>query len=84
MTDYGTLIMTYLARDPEMLHAAHEIAHAVGVTLPTANKVLKTLARGGLLESNHTAASKGGMYCPACPKTSPWPTSSGRWKGRLG
>ncbi len=66
MTDYGTLIMTYLARDPEKLHAAHEIAQAVGVTLPTANKVLKTLARAGLLESQR--GIRGGYLLSRMPE----------------
>ncbi len=66
MTDYGTLIMTYLARDPAMLHAAHEIAQAVGVSLPTANKVLKTLARAGLLESHR--GTKGGYVLSRLPE----------------
>ncbi|MDE1941920.1 MAG: SUF system Fe-S cluster assembly regulator [Betaproteobacteria bacterium] len=58
LTDYGILIMTYLARDPARLHAAQEIAQAVGITLPTANKLLKMLARGGLLDSQR--GTKGG------------------------
>ncbi len=51
LTDYGILIMTYLARQPDQVHAAQEIAQAIGVSLPTANKLLKTLVRAGLLES---------------------------------
>ncbi len=66
MTDYGTQIMTYLARDSERLHAAHEIAQAVGVSLPTANKVLKTLARAGLLESQR--GIKGGYLLSRMPE----------------
>ncbi len=66
MTDYGTLIMTYLARDSERLHAAHEIAQAVNVSLPTANKVLKSLARAGLLESQR--GIKGGYLLSRTPE----------------
>ncbi len=51
LTDYGILLMTYLARDPLRLHAAQEIAQAMGIAQPTANKLLKLLARGGLLDS---------------------------------
>jgi FeS assembly SUF system regulator len=51
LTDYGTLIMTHMARDSGRLFAAQEIALAVGVAQPTATKLLKMLARSGLLES---------------------------------
>ncbi len=51
LTDYGILIMTYLARQPDQVHAAQEIAQAIGVSLPTANKLLKMLVRASLLES---------------------------------
>lgn len=66
LTDYGILIMTYLARDPERLHAAQEIAQAVGITLPTANKLLKMLARGGLLDSQR--GTKGGYALSRQPE----------------
>ncbi len=67
LTDYGILIMTYLAREPEGLHAAQEIALAVGIALPTANKLLKMLARGGLLESQR--GTKGGYALSRPPST---------------
>ncbi len=67
LTDYGILIMTYLAREPAGLHAAQEIALAVGIALPTANKLLKMLARGGLLESQR--GTKGGYALSRSPST---------------
>ncbi len=66
LTDYGILIMTHLAHDPERLHPAHEVAQAVGVNLPTANKLLKTLARSGLLESHR--GTKGGYLLSRSPE----------------
>lgn len=51
LTDYGTVIMSYMARRPAGLHSAGEIAVALGVTVPTAGKVLKMLARHELLQS---------------------------------
>lgn len=66
LTDYGILIMTYLAREPERLHAAQEIAQAVGITLPTANKLLKMLAREGLLGSQR--GTKGGYALSRQPE----------------
>jgi FeS assembly SUF system regulator len=51
LTDYGTVVMTYLARDPGAVHTAHAIAERIGVALPTTSKLLKTLARAGLVTS---------------------------------
>ena len=50
LTDYAILIMVELTRDHAML-SAHALAERVGVEVPTASKVLKLLAGGGLLES---------------------------------
>jgi FeS assembly SUF system regulator len=51
LTDYGTVIMTHMARQPARVYSAAEVATAVGVTVPTASKILKTLARENLLQS---------------------------------
>lgn len=58
LTDYGTVILTYLASEPARLHAASEIAAQVRVSLPTVSKVLKTLVHGGLVASHR--GTKGG------------------------
>jgi FeS assembly SUF system regulator len=58
LTDYATVIMSYLAQNPGEVHAASELAQIVGITGPTALKVLKTLARAGLLQSQR--GTKGG------------------------
>lgn len=58
MTDYGTVILTYLAYQPGRLHAASEIAERVHVALPTVSKVLKTLVHTGLVASHR--GTKGG------------------------
>jgi FeS assembly SUF system regulator len=64
LTDYGTVVLTYLANEPGRLHAASEIAERVRVALPTVSKVLKTLVRGGLVASHR--GTKGG-YALARP-----------------
>ncbi|HEX7329335.1 MAG TPA: SUF system Fe-S cluster assembly regulator [Casimicrobiaceae bacterium] len=64
MADYGTVVMTALARDPRRIHSAAEIADATGVSSPTVSKVLKTLAKDGLLAS--TRGINGGYHL-ACP-----------------
>ncbi len=51
LTDYGTVIMTYLARENGRLHAVSEIAAEVGVAAPTVSKILKQLVREGLVVS---------------------------------
>ncbi len=66
LTDYGTLIMTYLAREPQRLHATQEIAGAVGIALPTATKLLKILTKAGLLESQR--GIKGGYLLSRPPQ----------------
>lgn len=64
LTDYGTVILTYLASQPGRLHAASEIAGQIRVAPPTVSKVLKTLVRGGLVASHR--GTKGG-YALARP-----------------
>ncbi len=51
MTDYGALVMTALARDPEGLHNAADLAVRTHVAEPTVSKLLKLLARRGLVTS---------------------------------
>jgi len=51
LADYGTVIMTAMAREPDAVHSASSIATATGVATPTVSKVLKVLARGGVVES---------------------------------
>lgn len=50
LTDYAILMMVELTREGEML-SAQALAERIHVELPTASKVLKLLAGGGLLES---------------------------------
>ena len=50
LTDYAILMMVELTRDREVL-SAHALAERIRVEVPTASKVLKLLAGGGLLES---------------------------------
>jgi FeS assembly SUF system regulator len=57
LTDYGVVIMAHMARQ-ERFFAAAELAAGIGLRLPTASKILKRLARGGLLQSARGA--KGG------------------------
>jgi FeS assembly SUF system regulator len=58
MTDYATVVMTYLAREPARWHTANEVADHVHVAPPTVRKILKRLARVGLVSSHR--GTKGG------------------------
>lgn len=51
LTDYGTVITAHMARQPERVFAASELAAASRVSVSTASKILKRLVRAGLLRS---------------------------------
>ncbi|HJV73747.1 MAG TPA: SUF system Fe-S cluster assembly regulator [Noviherbaspirillum sp.] len=51
MADYGTVVMTTMISEPERSRSAAEIAAAIHVPVPTVSKILKILARGGLVVS---------------------------------
>lgn len=58
MADYGTIVMTAMIREPERSRSAAEIAAVIHVPVPTVSKILKMLARSGLVLSLRGA--KGG------------------------
>src|SRR5689334_14394146 len=51
LADYGTMIMTVLAADPERLYSAQELAARTHVAAPTVSKLLKLLTKSSLVES---------------------------------
>ncbi len=51
MTDYGTVVMTSLARRPEILRNASDLAEETRIAAPTVSKILKALAHSGLVDS---------------------------------
>lgn len=51
MTDYGTVVMTSLARRPDALRNAADIAEETRIGIPTVSKILKSLATHGLVDS---------------------------------
>jgi len=51
LADYGIVIMTHLARPGGVQASAQEIALATRIPQPMAQKILKALAKGGLLRS---------------------------------
>jgi len=51
LTDYGIVLLTHMAARPHRLHNAAELAGDVGLPAPTVSKLLRILAREGLLAS---------------------------------
>ncbi|MDD5580793.1 MAG: SUF system Fe-S cluster assembly regulator [Methylobacter sp.] len=66
LTDYGTVILSFIARDNTHVHAAIEIAGATGIALPTVSKVLKLLVNAKVLIS--TRGAKGGYALARKPE----------------
>jgi FeS assembly SUF system regulator len=64
MTDYATVILAALARDPQACLSAPALAERTRIGMPTVSKVLKTLHRHGLVRS--TRGQHGG-YALARP-----------------
>jgi FeS assembly SUF system regulator len=63
--DYGIVIMTNLARQPGRQHNAPEVAAQSHIPLPMASKILKSLARAGLLASHRGVKGGYGLARPA-------------------
>ena len=51
-TDYGIVLLTRMAAEPERQLNAPELAAEAQLPLPTVSKILKLLARDGLLTSH--------------------------------
>lgn len=66
LTDYGTVMMTHMARLPERIYTATEVSAAVHIAMPTVSKMLKVLAKDGLLISHRGA--KGGYALARRPE----------------
>ena len=66
LTDYGTVILADLARRPAELASAADVAEQTGLGLPTVRKLLKSLARSGLVEAQRGAL--GGYRLARDPK----------------
>jgi FeS assembly SUF system regulator len=66
LTDYATVILSYIAKDGSRVHGALEIAEATGIALPTASKILKILVKEKVLAS--TRGAKGGYALARAPE----------------
>ncbi|MFQ5665236.1 MAG: SUF system Fe-S cluster assembly regulator [Candidatus Binatia bacterium] len=52
LTDYGIVILSYMAAHPDQVHNASSVAVGAHLPLPTVGKLLRAFARGGLLSSH--------------------------------
>jgi FeS assembly SUF system regulator len=66
LTDYGIMLLTYIARDPLLTRNARDLAVEAHLPLPTVSKVLKILAREGLLVAHR--GIKGGFSLARPPE----------------
>jgi FeS assembly SUF system regulator len=52
LTDYGVVVMAQISQADGKVKTAQDLAAASGLPLPTVSKLLKTLAKHGLLQSH--------------------------------
>ena len=66
LTDYATVILSYMAKDHTNMHAAQEVAEETGITQPTVSKILKLLVRAKVVTS--VRGAKGGYLLARSPE----------------
>ncbi len=66
LADYGIVMLTYFAAQGKATHTARDIAGVVRLPLPVVSKILKALARDGLLVSQR--GIKGGYALARRPE----------------
>ena len=69
LTDYGVVLLTTFAREPEHGISARELSTRTGIPQPTVVKLLKTLLKAGLLVSQR--GTKGGYALAKLPEEVP-------------
>ncbi|MFB9068450.1 SUF system Fe-S cluster assembly regulator [Pseudofulvimonas gallinarii] len=65
LTDYATILLAEMARKPDALRAATELAEATRLELPTVSKVLKLLGSAALVQSQRGVAGGYRLARPA-------------------
>jgi FeS assembly SUF system regulator len=65
LTDYGTNVLAYLAGAGEEVHSANAVAEHTGLSPATVSKVLKLLARAGLVNAHRGAQGGYALARPA-------------------
>jgi len=67
LTDYAIVVLEFMARRPGRVYAASELADVVKLAAPTVSKVLKQLAKSGVIRS--TRGARGGYSLNGAPAT---------------
>ena len=65
LTDYGTVVMVFLAKRMPALCSARDVANQTHIALPTVSKLLKRLTASGLLQSTRGASGGYRLRRPA-------------------
>ena len=65
LADYGTVVMVYLAKHPQALCNARDIALHTHLRVPTVSKILKRLTAAGLLISERGVTGGYQLHKPA-------------------
>lgn len=66
LSDYAVVVLSQLARERGSVLSASELAETTGIPEPTVAKVLKVLARGGIIVS--TRGANGGYMMERSPE----------------
>ena len=69
LTDYAVALLTRMAGDTRMIWAAPDLAEQSGLPLPTVSKILKQLAKKGILIAQRGAAGGYRLSQPASTMT---------------
>src|SRR5690348_5943753 len=65
LTDYGTVVLAGMAREPQRLHTAAELAAGLHLAVPTVSKLLMQFAKAGLVSSQRGARGGDALARPA-------------------
>jgi FeS assembly SUF system regulator len=66
LTDYATVILSFMAKENQRTCSAMEIANTTGIALPTVSKILKSLVNADVLIS--VRGTKGGYALAKSPE----------------
>jgi FeS assembly SUF system regulator len=64
LTDYGIVLLTYIASHPERTHTAAELATGAHLPWPTVSKLLRRLTKEGVLASHRGVKGGYGLASP--------------------
>jgi len=64
LTDYGIVLLSHMAAHPDQVHNANEAAAEAHLPLPTVSKLLRRLAKQGLLASHRGVKGGYGLARP--------------------